>query len=345
MIGRRARCAVAILWTVACASAPPPLPAPQSGFPETVILISVPGMTAAQLGGDGSSPVMPRVASLAAAGVFAPEVEGVVPASHYPTHATLLTGRIPSLHGIVSDHPLGRYGVRGTTYAYASALRVPTLWQRVHAVGGNVASLDWPTTQGAEIRWLVPDVPPLRRGQTWLDAVSDTTTPELRRRLALHGGYDLDAARPGPARDAALLGVACELLTATDRPDLLLLRLGQTAVAWESGPQSRAATSAFAAADAAIDRLIGCLAGGERLATTALAIVGGDAPSVVHTAAAPNVALVQRGLRAPHRDPEWRAVVRSNGGTAFVYAKSEEAAVRSFAPPWCPLPGEPENGR
>ncbi len=238
MIGRRARCAVAILWTVACASAPPPLPAPQSGFPETVILISVPGMTAARLGHDGSSPEMPRVASLAQAGVFAAEVEGVVPASHYPTHATLLTGHIPSLHGIVSDHPLGRYGVRSTTHAHASALRVPTLWQRVDAAGGTVASLDWPTTQGAEIRWLVPDVPPLRRGQTWLDAVSDTTTPELRRRLALHGAYAPDTSQPGPTRDAALVGVACELLASTPRPDLLLLRLGQTAP--DSGPLSQA---------------------------------------------------------------------------------------------------------
>jgi hypothetical protein len=42
---------------------------------------------------------------------------------------------------------------------------------------------------------------------------------------------------------------------------------------------------------------------------------------------APNVLLSERGLRATHRDADWRALARSNEGTAFVYARSESAAV------------------
>jgi predicted AlkP superfamily pyrophosphatase or phosphodiesterase len=326
---RRAVAGLGVALGLACANGGVPgLPAPEPGVPHPLLLVSIPGMTAPQLRPDAEGHVaMPSVAALAAAGAFAARVETVLPAASYPTHATLVTGRIPAMHGVASDHPLGPYGVRAATFAHASALRTPTLWQRVDEVGGNVAALDWPTTQGAEIRWLVPDVPPLRRGQTWLEALADGTTPPLRRRLAAHGALDAAASLPGPVRDAALVGVACEVLAGNPPPDLLLLRLGQTQGAWTAGPASPAAAAAFAGADAELARLLRCLGRSGQLSATAVVVVGGHAPAAVHTAVAPNVALAERGLRSPHRAEDWRALTRSNGGTAFVYARTESAAV------------------
>lgn len=325
----RSLCVVVLAFAFACATGGmPELPRPEAGVPESLVLVSIPGMTQARLRADeGGQVAMPNVAALAEGGAFAARVESVVPSASYPSHATLLTGRIPSMHGIVADHPVSKFGIRTATYAHASALRAPTLWQRVEEAGGAVASLDWPTTQGAEVRWLVPDTPPLRRGQTWLEAISDGTPPPLRSRLVAHGALDTAAAEKGPVRDAVLVGVACELLAANPPPQLLLLRLGQTEVAWSAGPTSSQAARAFAGADAEVARLLGCLGRAGRLPDAALAVVGGHAPAAVHTAIAPNVVLFERGLRAANRSENWRALARSNGGTAFVYSRNERAAV------------------
>jgi hypothetical protein len=135
----------AALALAGCASwAPgvPELPAASPGTPATLVVVSVAGLTpSAYRAPAGAPPPMHTLAALARSGVSADAVTAVAPASTYPAHATLASGRSPAGHGIVADRRLGERGVRETRFSHASQLRAPTLWQIATEAGRSVAAL------------------------------------------------------------------------------------------------------------------------------------------------------------------------------------------------------------
>ena len=124
----------------------------------------------------------------------------------YPAHATLVTGAVPAEHAIVADQLLGERGVRRAPPSHASLLRAPALWQRVAENGGTVAALDWPTTTGAEIASLLPDVTPERKGERWETLAASAATAWVAERVR---AAPPAAGTPGPARDTLLVDLAC----------------------------------------------------------------------------------------------------------------------------------------
>lgn len=332
--GRLRVFALLAVLSLACTTAPEApvreplgLPEPLAGPPARVLLVSIAGLTPDRYEPAGSGPPpMPTLARLARAGVAASDVTPVAPASVYPAHATLVTGERPARHGVPADRLLGEGGVRTAPYSHASFLRVPTLWQRARAARLPVASFDWPSTVGAAIDALIPDVVPVRRGETWLELLTDTSTPWLVERVRAAGTGE----RTGPERDALLTSLACDVLGDGRPPSLVLLRYSQTEAAlYAAGPDAPATSEAFLAVDRELERLLGCLRERGGLADTALLVVGDRGFLPVHTQVNPNRSLAESGLlRAPARGPgSWQAISRSNGGSAFVYARDEEAAV------------------
>jgi predicted AlkP superfamily pyrophosphatase or phosphodiesterase len=299
--------------------------------PNHVVLVSVGGLSADRYRNAGAGePAMPMLARLAEAGVSADRVHPVAPASSYPAHASLVTGRRPAVHGIVANRRLGDHGVRQAVYSHASLLRAPTLWQLATQAQLRVASLDWPSTVGASISQLLPDLEPSRPGDTWLSVLSDASTPELMAVTRAAGGADPAVRRPGADRDAVLVEVACRLLASPERPRLILLHLrGSLASIIAEGSRSPETDAAFGRVDAEIARLLDCLRAEGVLEHSALLVVGDHGTLPVHTLASPNAALAAAGLltHGPQGLVSWTAIARSNGGSAFVYARTDEDAL------------------
>ena len=302
--------------------------------PAHVVLVSLAGLGSDRYRGDAAGAAsMPALAALARAGVAADAVEGVMPASVYPAHATLVTGELPAAHGITADRMLGPQGVRALHYSHATLVRAPTLWQRISEAGHPVASLAWPTTLGAEIAMRLPDLEPVRGGDTWLGVLADAASPQVLALARAAGGEAPAANAPGAVRDDVLVGVACSLLESPQPPALLLLRLSQTEPAlFLHGPDSPEADAAFAHADGEIARLFACLRRGPARDSAALLVMGDRGFAPVYSVLAPNTALARAGLLTPVPGLEasvtqWAAIARSNGGSAFVYAKKERDAV------------------
>jgi hypothetical protein len=305
------------------AYAPRPTPVPVAdlaGRPEHLVLISVAGLTPDRyLAGE----TMPALRAFAAAGVAAEAVEVVAPAAAYPAHASLLTGVAPAAHGVVADRLLGPHGVRRVPPRHASQLRAPTLWQRVAESGGSVAAFDWPTTTGAQIASLLPDVEPERAGEEWAGLAAAASTGWVKARVE---GAPAAAAEPGAARDALLVDLACAAFAESPRFVLLRLRGAEAALA-RGGPRALEAAAAFTEVDGEIERLVRCVERAGRLAETAFAVAGDRALLATHTVLRPNVWLRDAGfLPAQGR---WQAIARSNGGSAFVYASEAGTAVRA----------------
>jgi hypothetical protein len=295
-----------------------PALADAAGRPAHVLLVTIAGLAPERyLAGDA----MPALAALAEQGVAAERVAPVPGAGAYPAHASLVTGASPAQHAIVADQLLGPRGVRRAQPSHASQLRSVTLWQRVAEGGGGVASFDWPTTTGAEISTLLPDVVPQREGEAWSALAAGAATPWVAERIA---GAPADAERPGAARDALLVDLACAALA--QAPRLLLLRLrGPEAALLAHGPAAPEASAAFGAVDAQLVRLLRCAEAAGLLAQTALVVAGDRALAPVHTAILPNVALQGAGLVTGQGS--WKAYARSNGASAYVYADEARHAL------------------
>ncbi len=328
-----------LAWGAGCAArlpgqaspAPPGfvLPALAAGRPERVVLVSIEGLVPDAYRGTlaGVSP-MPTLAALASAGAEAEVVEPATPASVYPAHATLVTGELPARHGVPADRLLDERGVRRARYSHAALLRAPTLWQRAREANLSVASLDWPSTQGAAIDLLLPDVEPSRQGESWLGLVADSATPWVAERVR---ALSADPSPSATQRDAIVASVACDLVQGPAPPQLLLLRLSATGEALEqSGPGSAEARDAFARADGELRRILTCLDAAGALGQSAVAVVGDRGFVPVHTEIHPNVVLARRQLLPADRSlGRWSAIVRPNGGSALVYAVDEDRAVEA----------------
>ncbi len=303
----------------AAARSPVALPAPAAlAQPARVLLVSIHGLSPARyLTADGVRS-MPTLAALAQQGVAAESMRPVFPPAPYPAHATLVTGVSVAKHGIAA-----------AGLDQASDLRVASLWQAAAEQGRTVASLDWPTTGGAAIADLAPDLV-VPAGANWLDALARSGAGRAAEFARRAGGGDPAAASPGAARDAALVTMACALLLAEPAPGLVLLRLSGTQLALDgAGPDSEPAHAAFAASDAELGRLVRCLGDAGLLDTTGIAVAGDHGAMPVHTEIRANVALAEAGLLVASGSGvrSFDAVARSNGGSAFVYAKSDDAAL------------------
>jgi hypothetical protein len=188
---------------------------------------------------------------------------------------------------------------------------------------------------GAAIPLLVPDIVPTRRGETWLGVLADSATPRLLALADAQGGAAAAADRPGPERDTILTEIACDVLGEPSPPALLLLHLSQTEAALrEFGPHSHESHVAFGGADAHIARLVTCLTQSARIGASAIVVSGDHGWVDIHTELFPNGLLAREGLMVPADDgsdtvESWSAIARSNGGSSFVYAQSERAAVRA----------------
>ena len=338
---------LSVATILGCAGPAPPagraqLELPPGGrvaIPAPLVLISIEGLRADQIEPYAAAPVAAVLSQLAREGLRVDDLVGVTPPTRYPAHATLVTGTHPNRHGVSSDALIGERGVRRSQRWHASALESEALWQAAQTQGHSVASLGWPSTLGAAIDWLVPDIEPVRRGQSWLGVLDGAATPPLLESL---GELLVDRAPWPPAadRDAALVDLACEVVARERPPAVVLLRLAQVAeVAEREGPGTPAEASALAAADAQLGRLIGCLADAERLATSAIVVTGDRAIAPVHSAVAPNVVLAQAGLLDPGRAPQpsegevrsWQAIAQPSESIALVYAKDESAAIDAVA--------------
>jgi predicted AlkP superfamily pyrophosphatase or phosphodiesterase len=327
--------ALAAVWLgCAPAAAPPPTqapgPAPAAAGPPSLVVVSVAGLVPGRY--SGPSPSMPTLAARAAAGVSAQAVRGVAPATSYPAHATLVTGRRPAAHGIVADRLLDARGVRAARYAEASQVMGVTLWQRAAQAGLRVAALGWPSTVGADITWNLPDVLPARRDETWFEALSRVGTPGAVELLRQAGGAVPAAQVPGSARDVALLVVACRLLSGPNPPRLLLLHLSQTATELAArGADAPETRESFSGVDRGLFGLNECVEGAGRANSTTFAVVGDHGAMHVHSVVSPNVALEAAGLITPARSgsglASWASIARSNGGSAFVYARQRQDAL------------------
>lgn len=357
-------CLIALIASLGCAvttpgNRPSQLPAElriralrEAGVPRRVVLVTIAGLESSDwltasgfLPGEDEAVRMPGLAQLAAEGAFGVSARPPTPGSSYGSHATLVTGVRPDRHGIFADELLDGASSRALPAWDSRLLRATTLWES--ALGRGVLALGWPTTDGARIELLVPDAEPDGAGADWLAFARARSSPPLITSLEAIAKRQLDATPRDPAgnrrtragwptadeRDAAFVETACDVAGSERDPALWLIRLVEPArVLTLQGHGTREHAAALARADAHVARLLACLAEHDRLADTALFVVGDVVYRSTPTEIAPNAVLARENLIG--RDPRsstgvrsWLAAAHSHGRSAYVYAKDADDAL------------------
>jgi hypothetical protein len=274
---------------------------------------------------------MPTLAAMAQAGAAADTVVPVVPATAYPVHATLATGRTPAGHGVTADRLLGDRGSVRRRPTPRPPLRAPALWEAVASAGRRSVVLGWPGSSGGRIDLVFPESFSLDAGEEWKGWMEAHVSPGLLETARRLGAEAPAAGHPGPERDRLLVGLACESLRSKEPPALVMLHLSQAELPLAlAGPGTAEAQAALLATDRELGRLLGCLREAGFADSTAMLVAGDHGALAIRSSVSPNVALAEKGLIVPTVGKvglqRWSALARSNGGSAFVYARSEEDA-------------------
>lgn len=239
------RLLAAALALVATAVVAAPALAPAA---RTLLVISIDGLHPdSVVEADRLGFKVPNLRRFVKEGAFARAVTGVVPTVTYASHTTLVTGVSPARHGILYNNPFDPLGQNQEGwYWYAEDLRVPTLWDAAADAGLDVASLDWPVTVGARIKWNIV--------QFWRTDVPDAVDDRKLSRLLSTPGLLAEAEKVlGPYPSGYAYDVAADRrrtafgvwLLETRRPRLQLMYFSgldeETHLTWPGHPQAMAA--------------------------------------------------------------------------------------------------------
>ena len=269
----------------------------------------------------------PTLQRMAREGAHVKIVRAVFPSETYPGHTTLVTGALPRSHGIYYNVPFEADGPTGRYNWYASAVRVPTLWDAVRERGLKSASVLWPVSVGAPIDWNIPEIWSPDETVDPLGVLRSATEParlwmdleqQVKEKLTVPGFMDR------LARDVWGGRVAAYLLEQY-RPALLAVHLvGVDYHQHHSGREGEAVHRAVAATD----QLVGQIVESARRAgigdRTTFVVTGDHGFVDFDTLVSPNVWLVEAGLREERRGGDsWRAVFHRDGGSVFLHLRHE----------------------
>lgn len=314
-----------------------------------VLMISIDGLRPMDVIDAGRGFAVPNLRAIMAAGTYSTGVRNSLPTVTYPNHTTLITGVWPAKHGIANNVTFDPEGKNlDGWYWYARDIKVPTLWDAVHARGGKVASIGWPVSVDAAS--IDDDFPEYWRGQIPEDLklIHALTTPGLIPAMEAATGMSSAAmfAETADADDAkAAFGAA---LYARDKPAFMTVHLSSLdEFEHETGPGSAKSKATLAQIDGAVGRLVAAGRAAEPDLVVMVVSDHGFAP--VDHALDLTRAFADAGLLtlAPgtHKATAWRAAPWGGASAAIVLADPNDGATKAeVAALLARLAADPANG-
>jgi len=311
---------------------PPWAPAQASPRPAQerhVLVISVDGMGASLYDFLAAKIHISNLPRLRMEGSYAEGVLGVYPTVTYPSHTTIVTGRMPAEHGIYSNLSSREAGKNlADWFWFTKAIQVPTLWDEARAHHLTTGAVFWPVTAGAPIDWDVPEIwDPQKPLQVDPAYVAKYATPGLLFEALL----ELGPPQPGQELDVTRSRLAAFILKKY-KPNLLLVHLCDLdGVEHEFGPNSPQAAATLEKIDGHVGELLAADQAAGLSDSTDVFIVSDHGFLPVGAEIKPNVLFVKAGLLTADGKGNvtgGRIDTVADGGSFFIYWP-ESADLRS----------------
>jgi predicted AlkP superfamily pyrophosphatase or phosphodiesterase len=285
-----------------------------------VLVVSVDGMGASWYVAPPANLRIPNLQRLMAEGSYAEGVEGVYPSVTYPSHTTLVTGRVPGEHGVYSNLSSREAGKNPNDWFwFAESIKVPTLWDEAQQHGLTSAAVFWPATTGARITWNIPEIWDPAKGMAGDPLyVAKFATPGLLFEAAM----ELGPPKAGGDDDVTRTRLAAFVLK-KHKPNLLLLHLAALDEAEHGyGPQSAEAITTLENIDSRLGDLLAAVKEAGLEDSTDVYIVSDHGFLPVEREVNPNVLLVKAGLLQVDQSGKitgGKIVTVATGGAFFIY--------------------------
>jgi len=302
-----------------------------------VILITIDGMRP-EFYEDPGWPT-PNLQHLMQEGAYAVRVRSVFPTVTLPNHTAMITGALPARSGVYYNVPFNPLSSAMAWNFFANIIRVPTLFDAVHATGKVTAAIDWPVTVGmASIDYNFPDY--------W--GFSDSTDNIALVKQGVHPSglwEELEANVLGKVPSEEInsdhflrtdenAGRIAAYLIQKYKPVFTAFHITETDHAQhDHGREGYEVRAAVAAADRAVGDVLEAVERAGIKDSTTILICGDHGFTDIHSVLLPNVWLAQNGLF--QKGPHWRAKFQSASGSAFLYLEDRKdvktaAAVRQM---------------
>lgn len=285
-----------------------------------IIVISVDGMGAQFYAAPSSTLHIPHLQRMKSEGSFAEAVEGVYPTLTYPSHTTIVTGRMPAEHGIYTNLSSRIAGKNPRDWFwFSNAIKVPTLWDEARKAHMTTASVFWPVTAGAPIDWDLPEIWDPAKGMVGDPMyVAKFATPGL----LLEALMTLGPPPAGEDQDVTRAHLA-EFLFKKHTPNLLLVHLDSLdETEHQYGPESAEAAATLERIDARIGEIMDAVRDTGLENSTDFFIVSDHGFMSVNRVISPNVLLAKAGLLTADEHGQvtgGKIATVSNGGSFFIY--------------------------
>lgn len=320
---------------------------------EPVLMISIDGLRPDDITDAKARGLkIPTLSSFIDKGAYATGVKPVLPSVTYPNHTTLVTGVAPRLHCISNNYPLDPSGQNLLGwYWYASDIKVPTLWEQVHANHKVVANMSWPVTVGMEA--IDYNIPNYWRAGTPDDIklLRALSTPKLMALLEKETGASAGAISTNsdaPESDIVACQFAAKLIE-LKKPEFMTLYLSSLdAVEHKFGPDTLDAKTALETIDKALGTLL--VAVRKVAPTTTIVIVSDHGFATTTHDVSLMKAFVESGLvtfdPVAKKLKSWKALPWPAGGSAAIVLENpnDEETKNKVTAILTKLAANPENG-
>ena len=262
---------------------------------------------------------LPNFKRIFSGGTIFPNLKTVFISNTYPVHASIATGVVPGVHGLISNVMLQPQNPKPWWNYDSRLLKTKPIWDLAAEKGLRTAAVMWPVTAYAKnIRWNVPEIM-TREGESQVMANLRTGSKliqiysYLRHKNLLRGIEQ-------PERDRYATASMLDIIKC-GHPDLMLMHLtAYDSLCHEHGRGSEETMLALRE----MDGFLGALAeaSGFEEGKTAVIVFSDHAQLNVHTAVDPNRTLEMFGFLDYHADgtvTNERAVFQNQDGSSFCF--------------------------
>lgn len=265
----------------------------------------------------------PNFNKLISQGGYSKDVRSVYPSLTYPAHATVLTGKIPRKHGIISNTKLQPMRTKPDWYWFYKEIHGKTLYSEAKKKNLNVASILWPVSGNAPISYNMPEI---FSNRPWNNQVSVSLMSGSKRyQIQMnerHGKIRKGLKQPQLDQYAHIC--ALDTLT-TYQPDLLMVHYTDVDTQKHNhGVSSPEVKEAIKRLDQRIGDYFKVMKQLGKEDEFSLIIFGDHGSKDVHTAIRPNVILQKEGFLSVEENGKLHHcdyIFKTCDGCAYLYHK------------------------
>ncbi len=275
---------------------------------------------------------LPNLSKLIKKGAYTNKLRSVYPTLTYVIHTTYVTGLYPDKHGISHNNPLQPFipDKSKEWYWFRKSVKAPTIYDLAKEKGLRVASILWPVTGKASIKYNLPEVVAINKENQVLKMIKNGSpfyvlSMALKYKKVLKG---IDQ----PYLDNFSTLLAMDTIK-NKKPNLLMLHLiDLDDTKHKTGTDSKEVDQTLKRMDERLGGIIKAVKDAGIEEDTVFVISGDHGQINVDYRVYLNNLLLENNLIYEENGQwKWRAYLQSTGGSAYLHLKEGDKEAESLA--------------